>query len=124
MNFELDLAFFDSVTVIQEWSMFQHKETLTDDEVIKVLKGEDRCRSTTSDDHPEFSKLRTQLGELGYISIQKGWWNGDRVLKSFTLNGAKFSKNEKFPCAYPCGNTVKYKLKKQMENSMKRSGKR
>lgn len=62
-------------------------------------------------DHPEFTKLREQLGEEGYISIQRGWWNGDKVLKSFLFNGIKFLKDSRFPCASALG--VSYKIAKE-----------
>ena len=47
-------------------------------------------------DHPEFTKLREKLGKQGYIQIERGWHNGDRVLKPFYLNGFKFEKGDKF----------------------------
>lgn len=47
-------------------------------------------------DHPEFTKLREKLGKQGYIEIERGWHNGDRVLKPFYLNGLKFEKGDKF----------------------------
>ena len=47
-------------------------------------------------DHPEFTKLREKLGKQGYIKIEHGWLNGDRVLKPFYLNKHKFSKGDKF----------------------------
>jgi hypothetical protein len=50
-------------------------------------------------DHPEFTKLRNKLCELGYIFIEPTYWNGDRVLKPFKLNKLSFKKGEQFPCA-------------------------
>jgi len=52
--------------------------------------------SIGSEDHPEFAKLREKLGSEGYISIERSWWNGDRVLKPFYLNTIKFKKGDKF----------------------------
>ena len=43
--------------------------------------------------------MRNQLEELGYIKTERGWWNGDRVLKSFKLNEWTMRKGHKFPCA-------------------------
>jgi hypothetical protein len=81
--------------------MFDGKDAseLTDEQLFKILKGEDRCSSTGSDDHPEFKKLRDQLEALGYIQCQRSWWNGDRVLKPFYLNEWRFRKGHKFPSA-------------------------
>jgi hypothetical protein len=50
-------------------------------------------------DHPEFTKLRNKLCELGYIFIEPTYWNGDKVLKPFKLNKLSFKKGEQFPCA-------------------------
>ena len=50
-------------------------------------------------DHPEFTKMRNRLEKQGYIQIEHGWVNGDRALKPFSLNGFKFKKHDKFPCA-------------------------
>lgn len=60
-------------------------------------------------DHPEFNKLRISLFNDGFIKIEKGWWNGDRVLKPFTLNGYEFNINEQFPCAA----AMKFRIKNE-----------
>jgi hypothetical protein len=101
MNFELDPEYITDVTIRQEWNIYTNKDTITDEDLVEVLKGRGSCSSTHCEDHPEFARLRDQLGELGYISIQRGWWNGDRVLKSFTLNGVAFEPGEQFPSAAP-----------------------
>ena len=67
--------------------------------------------SIGSEDHPEFTKLREKLGSDGYISIERGWWNGDRVLKPFYLNGNKFIKGEKFCCASAL--SIQFKISKE-----------
>jgi len=61
----------------------------------EILKG----TSQATIDHPEFTKLRNKLDKLGYIEVQRLWWNGDRVLKPFKLNGMAFKKGDQFPCA-------------------------
>ena len=99
MKFEIDEEYLTSVTVHKEWSMYRNKDTLTNKELIKVLKGEDRCSTTHCEDHPTFTELREKLGEQGYIKIERGWWNGDRVLRPFRLNGIRFSKGDQFSCA-------------------------
>ncbi|HET8688273.1 MAG TPA: hypothetical protein VFM18_16795 [Methanosarcina sp.] len=109
-TFELDPAYFTSIPIHKEWGMFDDKESLTDEELLKVIEGKDRCSMHSDADHPEFAALREKLGELGFIKIQRSWWNGDRVLKPFYLNGARFEVGEQFGSAFPCGNTVKYKL--------------
>ena len=54
-------------------------------------------------DHPEFTKLREKLGKQGFIKIERGWLNGDRVLKPFYLNRHKFSVGDKFLTAMAMG---------------------
>jgi hypothetical protein len=111
MNINIDPAFLTSVTITKEWSMFGHKTELTEDELVKVLKNEDKCTSISSEDHPEFAKVREQLGKDGYIEIQRSWWNGDRVTKAFTFNGAKFKKGEQFPSGAAMAGHLKFTKK-------------
>lgn len=59
-------------------------------------------------DHPAFAALRQHLGSRGYIKIQTGWTNGDRVTKPFCLNEKYFAVGDKFPCA----DAMKWSLKK------------
>jgi hypothetical protein len=54
-------------------------------------------------DHPAFSELRDHLESRGYISTERGWSNGDRVLKPFYLNGKYFEEEDAFPCATAMG---------------------
>lgn len=110
-NFVVDPTALCDVTIRTEWGMYDHKDTLTGDELVKVLTGKDRCYSISSDDHPVFKELRNELEEFGYIATQRSWWNGDRVLQSFKLNGANFNKGEQFPCGAAIKYTVESKLR-------------
>jgi len=60
-------------------------------------------------DHPKFAELRNKLEELGYIKTERGWWNGDRVLRKFKLNGKVFKKGDRFSCA--CALAVHFRVK-------------
>jgi hypothetical protein len=62
-------------------------------------------------DHPKFTDLRNKLEDEGYIQVERSWWNGDRVLKPFYLNGIGFNKGETFPCA--AAMNVKMKVAKK-----------
>ena len=96
-NFEFDIQYATSVSIRKEhWPKQRPDETSEDFLIRKLQSGPDPVVSLSSEDHPEFTKLREQLGKDGYISIERGWWNGDRVLKPFTVNGVKFKKGEKF----------------------------
>ena len=96
VNFTIDPAHMTDITVRREWSIYRGRTEVTDEELAKILAGQDRCSSTHSEDHPEFAALRERLGREGYISIQRGWWNGDRVIKSFKINGVIYRPGEKF----------------------------
>jgi hypothetical protein len=75
-----------------------------------IVKGE----SYGTKDHPEFIKLRNKLYKLGYIQIESSYWNGDRVLKPFKLNGLTFKRGESFLCA--CALGIKLDLHKLKES--------
>jgi hypothetical protein len=108
MEFFLDDCYLESVTIKKSWGMYDGKDSLTEEEFIKILQGKDRCSTIYSIDHPEFTKLREALGQLGLIKIERGWWNGDKVIKPFVLNSKTFRKNEQFPCASAMRGTLKY----------------
>jgi hypothetical protein len=98
-QFYIDESFITDVTVRTEYDYVKDRNNPTHEDIIKILKGYDKGYSISSKDHDEFTKLRNQLEAEGYIKTQRSWWNGDRVLKPFYLNGWKFKKNHKFPCA-------------------------
>ena len=94
-QFILDEKYITDVTVrVERRQEFNDKHDL-----FKVIKNPIVMTSIPSKDHDEFTNLRNQLEESGYIKTERGWWNGDRVLKSFKLNEWTFRKGHKFPCA-------------------------
>lgn len=100
MNFTIDPAYLCSVHIRKEWNTYtRDSREPTAEEMLLILQGKGKCGLTSSSDHPEFTLLREQLEAEGYISIERGWWNGDRVLKPFILNGLKFKPGEQFSCA-------------------------
>lgn len=107
MEFTIDLEYLKDVTVKTNLSPYKHKEDLTPEELVRALTWPGDSYVISSIDHPEFTKLREELGNSGYISIQRGWWNGDTVIKPFTLNGFKFKKGGRFPCASALGVSMK-----------------
>lgn len=94
MKFTIDEECFSSVHKQQE-----HINPDPEKELIYRLKYGGPATSQWFEDHPEFLKLRDQLEAEGFIKTQRGWSNGDTVLKPFFLNGQKFKKNDKFVCA-------------------------
>jgi hypothetical protein len=105
-QFTIDEKFICDVTVRTEFDLVKDRNNPTYDDLIKVLKGYDKMISTSNKDHDEFTKLREELGRLDYIKIERGSWNGDRVLKSFKLNEWTFRKNHKFPCAAAMSSSI------------------
>ena len=98
-QFTIDESFICDVIVRTEHDFIKDRNNPTHEDLIKALKGWDKSVSVSNKDHDEFTKLRNQLEELGYIKTERSWWNGDRVLKSFKLNEWTFRKGEKFSCA-------------------------
>lgn len=98
MNFTLDESYMCDIHVKQEYSAYKgiDPDNLTPEAIIKILKGTDKITIHGSKDHPEFDRFREQLGNEGYITIERGWCNGDRVTKPFTLNGVEFKVGDKF----------------------------
>ena len=112
MDFTIDPAYLTSVTIHEEWNTYtRNGREPTAEEVLLILQGKGKCGLTSSEDHPEFAKLREQLGEQGYICIQRGQWNGDRVLKPFKLNGRKFKEGDQFSCGSAMGNHLRVRAK-------------
>jgi hypothetical protein len=114
-QFTIDESFICDVTVRTEHDFIKDRNNPTHDDLIKILKGYDKMHSVSNKDHDEFTKLRDQLEELGYIETERRWWNGDRILKSFKINEWTFRKGHKFPCASALNNSIhcarKYKWK-------------
>jgi hypothetical protein len=105
MDFTINPEYLTSVTICKEWNTYTNNGRVPSaEELVLIIQGKGNCSTTSSADHPEFAKLREQLGELGYISIHRGCWNGDRVLKPFKLNGRKFKEGDQFSCGSAMGN--------------------
>jgi hypothetical protein len=98
-QFTIDESYITDVSVRTEHDFIKDRNNLTDEDLIKILKGHDKSISISNKDHDEFTKLRDQLEQLGYIETQRQWWNGDQVLKSFKLNEWTFRRGHRFPCA-------------------------
>ncbi len=106
-KFTLDTVYFTSVNIVKTYSRYANKTELTQEELIDAIRGGGISTMTSSEDHPNFASLREQLGAEGYICIERGWWNGDRVTKSFVLNNKIFEKGEQFSC----GSAMEYGIK-------------
>ena len=106
-QFTIDEQYLCDVTVRIEHDLIRDRTNPTHEDLIKIIKGYDKGISTSHKDHDEFTKLRNQLEELGYIKCERGWWNGDRILKSFKLNESTLRKGHKFPCAGALNNSIR-----------------
>ena len=107
-EFEIDPQFLTDVTVIERSSKFDGRTDLTQQEMIELLEGQHIWTCTKSENHPVFANLRNVLEAQGYISVEKRWWNGDRVLEPFKLNGIIFGVGDQFPCASAMSGHLKY----------------
>lgn len=115
-KFYIEPEFLTSITVTTAYPIQQQpNETIEDFLVRKIQSTVPAAVITSSRDHLEFTKLREMLGDMGYISIERGWWNGDRVLKKFYLNDVVFEKDEKFMCADAMKYHLAYELKRRTE---------
>ena len=108
MNFTIEEEFLTDVLMEKTYYPFLDKNNPTNEELIKCLKG-GFYRKQWNEDHPKFAELRNLLEKDGYIETSRNSWNGDIVLKPFTLNGKKFVPGNKFPCASSLG--VKFKCR-------------
>lgn len=97
-QFYLDESLEWDVVVHKQGNTYLDKDTVTDNDLLEAIKGNGTWSSLSTDDSPEFKALRNQLEELGYIECQRRWWNGDRVLRAFRLNGVTFRKDAQFCC--------------------------
>ena len=103
-EFYIDEAYLCDITVVRKGNIYtDNNKEPTAEETLELLKGNGAWRIIGNEDHPEFKHLREELGRLGYIDIERGWINGDRVRKSFKLNGYIARKGWKFTCATAMG---------------------
>ncbi len=112
-EFTIDESYITDVSVRKVTSTLENPDNPTSKDLIKILKGHHQMVSLSNKDHDEFTKLRNQLEELGYIETQRGWWNGDRVVKSFKLNGFILRKGHKFLSAGAMKGSISYARKKK-----------
>jgi hypothetical protein len=112
MIFELDETLDWHPMYRREWNTHATKETVTNEELVEVLKGKGMHSVMASDDSEEFQALRNQLEAEGYIQCQRSWWNGDRVLKRFYLNGVSFDPDDQFPSGAAMKLHLKFARKK------------
>lgn len=99
MDFTIDEKYLTQILEHTEWNHYARKKNPTEEDLIHILNGDGITKMTQSVDHPEFTKLREELSDKGYISITRGVWNADRVLKKFTFNGFLLNKGDTFYCA-------------------------
>lgn len=119
MNFTIDEEYLTDVIINKRYCTLSNPDNPTHEDLIKILRGRDYWTSTSSEDHPEFTKLRNDLEQKNYIRTNRNCWNGDVVLKSFNLNGYKFVKGYRFPCASAMGNSIKYSKKNNLKTFCK-----
>jgi len=110
-EFTIDEEYITDVSVRIVTSTLTNPDNPTPEDLIKILQGKHQWVSLSHKDHDEFTKLRDQLEEEGYIQTQRQWWNGDIVLKGFKLNGFCLKKGEKFLSAVAMRGAMAYAKK-------------
>ena len=82
------------------WVFVDPKYLTSENEGYKYFdeKGQ-HCGLFGSTDHPYFARTRDWLHNEGWIKMETGYWNGDRVLKPFYFNNVLLDKGEPFSCA-------------------------
>ena len=111
-QFQIDPSYLVTITCTRTTSFVVDPENPTPEELIMVLRNEHQMTSHWVEDHPEFTKLRNELEQLGYIKTERSWWNGDRVLQPFVLNNVLFHTADKFVSASPMKYHLAYELSK------------
>ena len=108
-EFFIDPEFLTTVIDETKFNLLENPNDPTMDDLMLMIQNRHELMSIGNIDHWEFTLLREQLGREGYIKIERGWWNGDQVLKPFNLNGVQFKKNATFPCASAMKVRLEYK---------------
>lgn len=98
-EYTIDEACLSSITVTYQW----------------ITSTGCPCSTMSSVDHPAFLAMREHLGASGYIKIERGWSNGDRVLRPFKLNGYEFKEGEQFSCAPAMKHMIRIRMKRDVE---------
>ena len=99
-NFYLDLEYFTSVNIYKEYYRAKDPQNPTPEELFQIIKhGPVLATTQSSEDHPEFAKLRKYLADNGFINMVTNSSNGDTAKKPFKLNGLLFKKGDRFYCA-------------------------
>lgn len=112
VEFFIEEQYLTHVSVRDVRSNLENPDEPTAEDLIKILKDEHiTVRSYSHKDHPIFTELREHLEDNGYIKTERHWWNGDRVMKPFSLNGYQFEIGEKFPCAAAIADHMKFNSK-------------
>lgn len=99
-EFTLDEAFMCDIPYKR---VLNAKPIESNKDLIDAIKQTNVMTISGSDPHPEFERFRFQLEADGFISVERMWHNGDRVLRPFRLNGFLFRKGKQFPCAAAMG---------------------
>jgi hypothetical protein len=96
-QFTIDEQYLCNVVIREQEDTIKDRTNLTNSDIIKIIKGEDYVlKRTYTRDHPQFSLLRNQLDQQGYIKIERSCINGDTVLKPFKLNEWEFCTGDRF----------------------------
>jgi hypothetical protein len=111
-EFTIPEEFMTDITIHKKWNTYtQNGRVPTPAELLLLLEGKGECSVISSADHPEFAKLRDKLEAGKFIRTCRNSWNGDRVTKTFRLNGFTFEKDAQFPSGAAIKSHIKFRMK-------------
>jgi hypothetical protein len=111
-EFTIAEEFMTDITIHKKWNTYtQNGRVPTPDELLLLLEGKGDCSITSTEDHPEFAKLRNKLEAGKFIKTCRNSWNGDRVTKTFRLNGFTFEKDARFPSGAAIKSHIQFRMK-------------
>ena len=106
-QFFIDKVHFRSISVTKTVLSLSDPDNPTKDDLIDTLTGKNEMTVSFTENDPEFEKLRNELAAGGYIEIDRGVANGDRVKRQFILNGHTFTAGDRFYCGSAMRNCIK-----------------
>lgn len=102
----MDIARLDGVMYQQEldlqtpiWVFVNPRYLDSVQNGVSYDTGFGKCGLMGTEDHPKFRDTRNFLEREGYITTERKWSNGDRVLKPFFFNNVLLEEGDNFSCA-------------------------
>lgn len=112
-EFNIPIEQLRGVIIAYEVNEIAEKRTQTPKDTLDIISGKGRITKYRDVDSFEFSKLRNQLAEQGFIKKVDTHTDADRVLQPFILNGVTFKKGNKFLSGESLRSYLKFELNRR-----------